>query len=1700
MDVFGLRDDLVGAYRDYATSFMRFRDGRIRDEVEGALDSGRLWPHPSVGLNPSFQPGKTVAELVEEGVLHPGTEPVFRLGKNEYDPSGIGMCFHSHQEKAIRVAASDRNYVLTTGTGSGKSLAYIVPIVDHVLRNREVAGVKAIVVYPMNALVNSQREELKKFLDHGPWIQPPVTFARYTGQDDRESREHLRSNPPDILLTNYVMLELILTRYTDRSLVRSLGNLRFLVLDELHSYRGRQGADVALLVRRVREASGSSVIRCVGTSATLSTEGDHQSRMQRLAEVGSRLFGAPVEPGDIIGETLRRVTSELDFSDETVTDQLTETVNRAQPPNTVGGFQADPLSCWIESQFGIGHEDGRLVRAVPSPIEGQGSATERLAGLTGLDESVCERAIRLYLLAGNSLETDDGRNRLFPFRLHQFISRGDTVYASVEPPGVRHLSLSGERFVPGSDQRRVLLPLVFCRECGQDYYMAHLEQTTGGDRLTRRNIDDNEKRDKLVPGFLCVNDKDPWPNDPELQEDLLPPEWFDPKTGRLRHTRQEHIPRQVVVASDGRLGVSEGTVGWWTPAPFGFCLACRVSYSITRSNDFARLSTLGAGGRASATTVMSLAAVQHLRTNTDLEADARKMLSFTDNRQDASLQAGHFNDFVEVTMLRSALWRAASSSSEGLRHDRLPQKVFEALALPPTVYARDPNLSGYARRKTDETMREVLAYRLYSDLKRGWRIAQPNLEQVGLLEIGYESLSDLAGDRRQWVDCHPALAGSDAQVREHLSRVLLDSIRRDLGLRVKVLNSYEQESLKLRAAQWLTGSWSLDGEALDVCTEMTTHPITGQGHNRRRVGARGLFGRFLRRQNVLGPLPLADTEQVIREIFERLRRFGLLTESQTGGTGQPRWQIPAGVLVWRAGDGTRPYIDHLRVARPSEETTTNTYFVDLYRNSGTGLHLIEGREHTAQVSYPQRMEREDRFRRADLPVLFCSPTMELGVDIARLNVVNMRNVPPTPANYAQRSGRAGRGGQPALVFTYCSSGNSHDQHFFRRPEKMISGQVEAPRIDLINEDLLRAHVHAIWLATSRLDLGKSMGDVLDLSDSHVEPSIKPHVREVLGNRTHRANTRQRAKAVLADLAPDLHERMSADWLDVVLSQIPASFEQALERWKTLYMAALAQVREQNRIVLSANRSAHDQKRAKRLWSEAGRQLDVLRAEADSRGQSDFYIYRYFASEGFLPGYSFPRLPLSAFIPGRAGRHYQADYVQRPRFLAISEFGPQTYIYHEGARYQITRVILSRETDTSQQQEAGLTEGWKRCDDCGYMHPSDRDICEQCRTELPPTWTGMLRMRNVSTRRRERITSDEERRRRVGYELVSGFQFAERDGRRSAKKATVSSDTGEALLELSYGDTATVWRVNVGWRNRKHPQDRGFYLDTERGEWLKRNSDPDPERSATIQKVVPYVWDSRNTLVIEPGQRLETEEMASLEAVLKAAMQVVFQLESSELSTEPLPTRDDRRLLLFYESAEGGAGALRRLVDDPTLWQRIAAEGIRICHQDPEAEEHETVDGGCGGACYECLLTYQNQLDHELLNRNTAVTLLRPLLGSCLRVAPPAGGLNTESTLESEWIDYMMKGGYRMPDRSQVLFKHARTRPDFVYSDECVAVYVDGPHHDYPDRAARDQDQEEALLSLGYRTIRFGYRDDWDRSVGEHRDVFGAGNKGSGGVR
>ncbi len=227
------------------------------------------------------------------------------------DKSGAPYKLYKHQVDAIRLGTDGRDFIVTSGTGSGKTLTFIGTILHHLFEiNSYGSGTQAVLVYPMNALINSQIEELDKYAyvyKKRTGSPLPVSYESYTGQLKEEDRAPIRENPPDIILTNYMMLELILTRHREHALRDSIySNLKYLVFDELHTYRGRQGADVGILIRRIRSRCDHKPV-CIGTSATMVAGGGSvQEQKAEVASVASTVFGRHFEIDQIIQETLTR--------------------------------------------------------------------------------------------------------------------------------------------------------------------------------------------------------------------------------------------------------------------------------------------------------------------------------------------------------------------------------------------------------------------------------------------------------------------------------------------------------------------------------------------------------------------------------------------------------------------------------------------------------------------------------------------------------------------------------------------------------------------------------------------------------------------------------------------------------------------------------------------------------------------------------------------------------------------------------------------------------------------------------------------------------------------------------------------------------------------------------------------------------------------------------------------------------------------------------------------------------------------------------------------------------------------------------------------------------------------------------------------------------------------------------------------------
>jgi very-short-patch-repair endonuclease len=361
-----------------------------------------------------------------------------------------------------------------------------------------------------------------------------------------------------------------------------------------------------------------------------------------------------------------------------------------------------------------------------------------------------------------------------------------------------------------------------------------------------------------------------------------------------------------------------------------------------------------------------------------------------------------------------------------------------------------------------------------------------------------------------------------------------------------------------------------------------------------------------------------------------------------------------------------------------------------------------------------------------------------------------------------------------------------------------------------------------------------------------------------------------------------------------------------------------------------------------------------------------------------------------------------------------------------------------------------------------------------------------------------------------------LQFAEKDGALQANRIAFSA-VGTELLEAQYGPAATVWRINLGWRRRKEKSIHGFNIDVTTGLWAKDAQAPDDDSNGEgdtrtpPQRIIPFVEDRRNVFIVRPGATLDHGAMATLQYALKRGIEREFQLEESELMVEPLPDRDKRYALLFYEAAEGGAGVLTRLATDPEAICRVAARALDVCHFERTgehwvAEELRNTDTSCEAGCYGCLLSYYNQPDHGVIDRQHKE--VRELLCRLAHAEARKGseGRTAEdqfaelwrlssSSLEHAWLTVVRDQDYHLPDRAQRLIEEHGTRPDFAYSRAQALIYVDGPHHDGDAQKRLDAAITDRLEDAGYTVIRFGVdRATWSARFRAYPDIFGKGTR------
>ncbi len=1708
MNVFDLDQSIIGDYERFARSFTQIRADDIRTQVDALYASGRFWPEPLISINPHYERDASVQTLVEEGFLHPDTAKIFRVG-------GSPITLYRHQAQAVAKASKGNSFVVTTGTGSGKSLCFFIPIIDAAVRARAAGDkprTRAIIVYPMNALANSQMQELQKFVEQSdlPETLRP-TFARYTGQDDDTKRDDVKKSKPDILLTNFMMLELLMTRQSERdqAVIGNAEGLDFLVLDELHTYRGRQGADVAMLVRRVRDRlCRNKVPICIGTSATMANEGEDQTRAAAVAKVATRLFGVRVTPDAIIDESLERAT---DVDAKASRKDLASAVD-SEIPSSLGddSLRSHPLAIWIELQVGL--RDGqRLSRRDPITIR---EAASKLAKDADRDEPRCRLQLQNMLTLMSKPAVDrggKGERAFLAFKLHRFISGAGFVYATLKGSGQRRVTLEGQRFDPADPDSR-LYPTFFCRTCGQEFHPVLLSDRDNTRQVLPRAIDEtpieDDDSDEEAGYLMPEPDNDPDYRFSAEAEDF-PEEWTDIGPGgvrRLRSDKRSLAPQRITVGATGKVEPG-GKNSLFLPGKFRFCPNCKDQPS-GQAREINKLAGLSAEGRSSATTLLVSSALRWMnRPANNVQADKRKLLGFTDNRQDAALQAGHFNDFLFVSLFRAATLTAVrAAGASGLGDDEFGRRLQSALGFTSVNKARRaewlsrPEVVGVGLIEAERALARVLAHRVWADQRRGWRFTNPSLEELGLIRAEYVGLDELVADPEAFFRAVPEVLSLSPEKRRQALLILLDALRRGLAVTADALDPAMIDIIATAARQTLRHPWSIaqQEDPRIAAALMIEAPRREDVHLRGeplivRGGPRSRLAKQLNRSEIWGArLSAKSYLEVVNSLLEIAKNYQLVRQVPTAFD-VSGWRLEANAIRLFEGTGRDD-------AKP-----TNSYFVNLYETlaeslaqGGEGLFGLESREHTAQVEQERREWREWRFRwgaedreklerdkeklreegepNVFLPTLFCSPTMELGVDISALNAVYLRNVPPTPANYAQRSGRAGRSGQAALVVTYCAAQSPHDQHYFGKPQEMVSGIVRPPALELANRDLIESHLHAVWLAESGQNLKEDIPHVLDLSIAHLPIRQEIETNLSAGDLVKRAIVTM--LRILESVSAELNIE-NAPWaadrdafVSAVSAAAPGRFSSAFERWRQLYLSAHAQLMEANRKSEMHGLSSGERRDAKLAQAQANEQLALLE-KGRSTGGSDFYTYRYLATEGFLPGYNFPRLPIYAYVPALGAGGPKAAYLQRARFLAIAEFGPRSLIYHEGRAFRVHKAKLSPEQRNADGGRLA-TKTLFVCEQCGAAHDAEPERCHVCNANMGGVSPirNIVRIDNVETKPAERITANDEDRQRQGFEIQTVFSWPRRDGRFDVTSAIAQDEHGP-ILRIDYAPGATISRINKGLRRRKEKSLLGFGIEPASGRWVGSpeegandgDADQAPPDSAAAQRIVPIVEDNKNAallrLAVEPRSMVTT---TTLQHAFTRGLETVFQLEEGETLTEPVPNRDNRKAILAFEATEGGAGVLTRLVSEPKRLADVAKSALGLMHfqnldfaistGDPSklTEDH---NAQCVKGCYRCLLSYYNQPDHEQIDR-TDPELLETLLRLAGASVIPTVAKQTSAT---DSLNARVNGG-RVPEPD----------PNPLLVGDASFPLVWRSHLVVASEIAPTAEQQSALEALGFSVV------------------------------
>lgn len=1620
---------LLARFITTAASVSRVRTPNLAEAVSLAVAQEELVKGPFVESLPDFDKAESLAQLTKRGVLHNDWSQMAKFEPNLYERP-----LHAHQADAVE---QSQNYIVATGTGSGKTESFLFPLVDSLLNNpkRGTPGVKAILIYPLNALATDQMHRIARLLfkDLG---DPGLTLGRYTGQvgsastrRDEEafiqempvfrdafgedasvpknwllSRKEMLASPPDILITNYAMLEHILLLPRNRSLLED-APLSWMVLDELHTYTGAQAIEVAFLIRKLKARLGieADQLRCVGTSASLDP-----ARKDELANFASDLFGEAFPPGrEAIITAPRRLHSLLENDEKTIERtpnewiELGETLSSLRKDGRLNPEEAEyHLEDWNteckSTRLEGDHFGEALMHELSKSAEVRTTAQILESGLIPFTflakrlfpnvpfETAARATSSIISLGVLAKPASGGGYPLLPARYHLAASAVPGIVVSVERSnpegwGEIHVSKDGKM---ANETHPSAWPLYVCRNCGEPYIEAWDDGATLNSRIHPFKKNNGERTLLRLAGAGTAGLED------ETEVDVDPSETarvtFLPEDGSILDDDDDAgITLELAEMSkneDDRRSYMKS------------CLCCGATGGMSPEP----ISTIHPGDDMMASLVSSalleaLPAPEPERVGQPMKG--RNLLAFSDNRQDAAFFAPFFERISRTESLRGAILATLKKQDEPIDLVDLRDQVWRHLkrdgfALYDRGTPRDPLGNNPAK---DRLLALIVA-----EVSMGVAMRQ-SLEGFGLMRVTH--------------------TGMDRVIRAVERSTENPVLKKLVRASVDLLFSMMRQS---RAVDDMDGILDLTddsiwGDAL-ASDRIGWEMADNKGRSRTRAFLPKSIKSRTRATWVLEQrfgIPQNEARALLEKIWsESERRSNKLFRDGKGGKvldlHSLRFEPHEGPVyvcdscarisgfdfggkcsAWLCEGNSTP-VD------PSEAFPVQKHhFVARYEQAPPAAIA---REHTAAISTEVRSQIEDGFRLGRVNLLSCTTTMEMGVDLGDLEAVLCRNVPPGISNYQQRAGRAGRRAQVAPLALTIARQSRYDQVSFSQFGNYLKELPALPYLTLENEAFFRRHQVSCllsgWLKhrigeTSRTgapQLRHVLGDRLDLSSV---AEIRSDFENWMSSGRGEASIEPAEK-----MRNGLSVGLSGEELKAYTrKEVGRWIDHVAERWQTMeagYEDAFSALQADDLLEDERNRLTRK----------------MQTRSADKARYLDQSLTSVLSQQAVIPTYSFPIHSLHLEMitqrnTTRSGSTSGPD-LHRDASLAIAEYAPGSEVVAAGRIWKSAGI--ARRTIHSGAAEAWANSGWYRiCPHC--MHPQlalERDefeqLCPHCSraVNLPPRKylepIGFLTSyaeRNGrdpgASRLRSRMVDEA---RLVTRPRPEDFRPTDlRDVQSFFAAAYAPSGSNELrghMIVVNKGPMGGGYLV-CPMCEHSQPATSAFDKDIP-----AKHKNPRTGDSCVVEKLSwpqdlahLYYTDIRGirlTGQLPAFEKLpESDQEQARENLVRTISEALRLAASRLLETDPRDLRattemaqDDMPLVILSDATPGGAGYVKRLIQEPRFSARtLLAKALEILDCPRGAE--------CETSCNKCLNDYSNQQWWEAFDRHVASKWLTALI-------------------------------------------------------------------------------------------------------------------------